>query len=224
MLHGRPIGPGIYALLLLAAALLTGGCAAAPAGDESQAPKFAVLDVGQVAGTPAAARPSTTAPATRPAAADLLDKATPPAAHWEAIARILGRKGVEADALVYTVTVPRDDLIVNIEGMELPTAAGIASVFHFYRCPCGKTVVVGQFCVADYEVNDVIDALRKVRIEVASVAPMLLHTRANPQLVRFQAEGNTEPIATALRDALSWTGKERMAPQAPLGTEAPAQP
>jgi hypothetical protein len=158
-----------------------------------------------------------TAPATAPTTApDLSDKDTPPAAHWAAIARILERPGVEHDG-VYTITVPRDDWDVNIEGMPVPTAAGVASVFHFYRCPCGKTNVVGQFCVADYEVNDVIDALRAEHMQVASIGPMLLYSRTNPQLVRFQAEGKTEPIAKALREALRWTGKERMAPDTPVG-------
>jgi hypothetical protein len=92
----------------------------------------------------------------------------------------------------------------------VPTAAGLESVFHFYYCPCGKTNVVGQFCVQEYESNDVIDALRAARIEVASVAPMLLHTRQNPVLIRFFAEGKPEPIARAIREGLRWTGKERM--------------
>src|SRR5579875_2753442 len=56
---------------------------------------------------------------------------------WDAIAKALERKGVLHEG-VYTITVPRDDLEVRIEGMPMPTAAGIASVFHFYRCPCGK--------------------------------------------------------------------------------------
>lgn len=197
---------------LAAAAVLPfvcGACSgtAAPAGPAAPA-RFAFVKM-------LADRPAT-GPATAPAGPDLSDKDTPPAAHWAAVARILERQGAERDG-VYTVTVPRDDWDVNIEGMPVPTAAGVASVFHFYRCPCGKTNVVGQFCVADYEVNDVIDALRAEHMQVASVGPMLLFSRTNPQLVRFQAEGRTEPIAKALREALRWTGKERMAPDLPLG-------
>lgn len=141
----------------------------------------------------------------------VLGKDDPPEAHWKAVARILERSGIARDG-VYTVTVPRDDWDVSIEGMDVPVGAGLASVFHFYLCPCGKTNVVGEFCVADYELNDVIDALRAGHLEVASVGPMLLYTRVNPQIVRFQGEGHTQAIAQALREALRWTGKERMAP------------
>jgi hypothetical protein len=133
-----------------------------------------------------------------------------PADRWNSVARLLERPGVEHDG-VYTITVPRDDWNLAIEGMAVPAATGVGSVLNFYVCPCGKTIVIGQLCVADYELNDVIDALRAGRIEVASVAPMLLHTRPQPLLVRFQAEGKAADLAKTLREAIRWTGKERMA-------------
>jgi hypothetical protein len=135
-----------------------------------------------------------------------------PADRWETVARLLERRGAEHDG-VYTVTIPRDDWNLAIEGMPVPAAAGVASVMHFYVCPCGKTTVVGQLCVAEHEVNDVIDALRAGRIEIASVAPMLLHTRPQPLVIRFQAEGKTADLSKTLREAIRWTGKERMAPE-----------
>lgn len=133
-------------------------------------------------------------------------------ASFAQVAQFLGREGVYKTKDVYVVTVPRDDLTLAIDGMQVPTAAGIESVFNFYYCPCGKTNVVGQFCVLDYEVNDVIDALRAARVEIVSVAPLLMHTRNAPVAVRFFAESKPEPLAKAIREALRWTGKERMAP------------
>ena len=133
-------------------------------------------------------------------------------ASFETVSKILGRQGAYKTPGVYVVAVPRDDLMFAIDGMEVPTAAGIESVFNFYYCPCGKTNVVGQFCVLDYEANDVIDALRAARIEIVSVAPMLLHTRNATITVRFFAESKPEPLAEAIREAIRWTGKERMAP------------
>src|SRR5262249_13864172 len=156
--------------------LLT-GCAT-KSGDPSSAPveipSIAPFDAAQ--GRPAYA--VETAPTTQP---DLADRATPAQAHWDAVARILDRTGV-ATAPAYTVTTPAEDADCTIEGKGLPIQAGSASVVHFYRCPCGKTVLVGQFCVADYELNDVVDELRKAHIEVASISAMLLHTRTNPQI------------------------------------------
>jgi Domain of Unknown Function (DUF1259) len=131
---------------------------------------------------------------------------------WGDIAKVLERKGVIKDG-VYVVTVPRDDLDVTIEGMGIPTAAGIESVFYFYRCPCGKMNVAGQFVTADYEANDVADALRQGQLKITSIGPLLLYEKPRLLVVRFQAEGDAVLMAKALREALRWTAAERMAPQ-----------
>jgi hypothetical protein len=136
----------------------------------------------------------------------------PTDAEWAEISRALGRTGVLHDG-VYTITIPRDDFDVSIDGMGIPTAAGLESAFHFYRCPCGKMNVAGVFVLADYESNDVLDALRKGQVNVASIAPLLLYARPNLLALRFQAEGDGATMAKTLRDALRCTGKERMAPQ-----------
>lgn len=137
-------------------------------------------------------------------------------ASFETVAKHLERQGVYKTPDVYVITIPRNDLMLAIDGMAVPPAAGIESVFNFYYCPCGKTNVVGQFCVLDYEANDVIDALRAARIEIVSVAPMLLHTRNAPIAIRFFAESKPEPLGKAIREALRWTGKERMAGRIPM--------
>ena len=218
MINTRRASPAAKRVSACSLALLLpvvcAACCGEPARNTSTAldrPSRVTYAADAVGGSPA--------PKTQPAS-DLLDKETPPAAHWAFLAKAFNKPGVEHDG-VYTVTIPRDDWDVNIEGMPVPTAAGLASVFHFYRCPCGKTNVVGAFCVADYEVNDVIDALRAAHVQVVSIAPMLLYTRANPQIVRFQAESQTEPLSKALREALRWTGKERLAPEAPAPAAKP---
>ena len=132
---------------------------------------------------------------------------------WKASASALGKPGRLKEG-VCAFVFPRDDLEVTVEGNDVPAAAGIESEFRFYRCPCGRINVMGQFVVADYEANDVIDALREGRIEVASVGPLLLHEKPRLMLVRFFGEDRIgAALAKTLRTALSWTGKERMAPQ-----------
>lgn len=158
---------------------------------------------------PVVVAPPTTAPAV--AATEPSEPQNPKAKEaFDTVAQFMQRKGVYKSPEVYVITVPRDDWTILVEGMEVPAAAGLESVFQFYFCSCGKTNVIGQFCVQDYEVNDVIDALRAARIEIASVGPMLLHTRQAPIIIRFFAEGTAEPLAKGIREALRWTGKERM--------------
>jgi hypothetical protein len=189
----------------------------APAPVESAAPSNPAAAT--TAATPTA--PTTAlAPSTRPAEPG--SDAAKAKVAFATVAAALGLPGVYRGADVYVVTVPRDDLTVLIDGMAVPPAAGLESTFWFYYCPCGKTSVVGQFCVLDHESNDVIDALRAARIEIASVGPMVLHARQAPLAIRFHAEGQPEPLAKAIREALRSTGKERSpAVEKPAG---PAEP
>ncbi len=152
--------------------------------------------------------PETAGPATGPSGT------TQPASDvdWEMVTKILGRRGVVTGD-VNVITVPRNDLDVSVEGMAVPTEAGIASEFHFFRCTCGKMRVMGQFVLADYEANDVIDSLRQGHFIVSSVGPFLLYEHPRLLQVRFQSEDKTEVLAKTLKDALSWTGKQRLAPQ-----------
>lgn len=153
---------------------------------------------------------SATRPATQPA-----DPA------WPDIDRVMQRRGVARDG-VYVFTIPRDDLDVSIDGMGIPTAAGIESIFYFYRCPCGKMSVTGQFVTTDYEADDVVDALRHDAVlSVSAVSPFLISERPRLMVVRFQGEGDPAAMARNLREALRWIGRERMAP---LPADSPKSP
>jgi len=66
--------------------------------------------------------------------------------------------------------------------------------------------------VAEYESNDVIDALRGGMMKVASVAPMLQGEHPRMTIVRFQGSGGSQQLAKTLKSALEWTGEARMAP------------
>jgi hypothetical protein len=146
---------------------------------------------------------ATLAPATSQAAPD-----AEALADFKKVSETLNRTG-ELRADVYTVTVPRDDLSVSIDSMDVPTAAGIESTFKFYRCHCGRTVLFGQVVVADYETNDVLFALQKSDALVSSVGPFLLYERPKLMCIRFQSEGTAPAMAEVVKQALAWTAKHR---------------
>lgn len=148
-------------------------------------------------------------PTTQPQTA--ADEQSAHADAWEQISAVLGKPGELKDG-VYTITLPRDDLNVRIDGMDVPTAAGIASTFRFYICSCGKTVVIGEFVCADYEANDVAYALQKENLLISSMGPYLLYDKPHLMAVRFQAEGRPQPLAMAIKSAIEWTGKNRIPP------------
>jgi len=147
-------------------------------------------------------QPAATMAATQPA------PDTEALADFQKVAATLGRTG-ELHADVYTVTVPRDDLSVSIDSMAVPTGAGIESTFKFYRCHCGRTVLLGQMVVADYETNDVLFGLQKSDALISSIGPFLLYEQPRLMCIRFQAEGTAPAMAEIVKSALAWTAKHR---------------
>jgi hypothetical protein len=134
-----------------------------------------------------------------------------PTYDWKALDSIIGAKGTLNDD-VYTYLLPRNDLNVAVDGMDVPAGAGIASQFYFYKCSCGKIKVVGQFCCADYEANDVIDAIRPGAIlDVSNIGPMFIGDKPRVMVVRFQGEGDATAMAKLLKSALGWMGDARTA-------------
>jgi hypothetical protein len=125
--------------------------------------------------------------------------------------KTFGRKGEVNDG-VYRLVTPRPDLFVTVNGMDVPTGAFLESDFRFWRCPCGKALLNGQFVVADYEANDVVNELQLGHLEIASLGPMLLNERPRLLLIRFQGEGDAAQLAKTLKSALSYTGEARNKP------------
>jgi hypothetical protein len=119
-------------------------------------------------------------------------------------------KGVLEDG-VYTMSLTRKDLEVFSEDGVVP-AGVLKTEFQFYKCDCGKMNVIGQFCVAEYESNDVIDALRGGMIKVASISPIMEREHPRIVMIRFHGSGGSENLAKTLKNALEWTGEARMAP------------
>jgi len=134
---------------------------------------------------------------------------TPPPFDFKPLDAVVGVPGALKDD-VYSFIMPRGDLDVAVDAMSVPAAAGVSSQFYFFHCTCGKTRVVGQFCCADYEANDVLDAIRVGAIvHVASVGPMFISDRPRITLIRFQGEGDALALAKTLKAGLDWTGDKQ---------------
>jgi hypothetical protein len=137
-------------------------------------------------------------------------EAKPP--DWKEISSIVGVEGV-LHKDVYEITVPRKDLHVTVIGEPIPPEAGMASVFHLWLCTCGKTVLYGEFCLPDYEVSDVMDALRSGGVQVTGISNILISERPHLLSVHFYAEGEPKSLAQTLKAALDCTGDARSVKQ-----------
>jgi hypothetical protein len=133
-------------------------------------------------------------------------------AHMKSLAEAIGAKPGETRGRVHTLTLPRADLdVYTLDTGDVPTEAGLASTLRLWRCGCGKYYVLGEFCVVDYESNDVIDALRAngSHISIVSVSPMLLQEKPRILMLRIQGEGEIETLTKTLKEAVRWIGENR---------------
>ena len=135
----------------------------------------------------------------------------PQVADMKALAEALGAKPGQTTGRVHAITLPRSDLDVYTPDIgEIPVEAGLATDLRLWRCACGSYYIVGSFCVADYESNDVIDALRAGGlITITSVAPMLHQEKQRVLLIRFQGGAKIEQLTKILKEAVRWTGANR---------------
>jgi len=151
-------------------------------------------------------------PATAPAGEHGAPTTGPANPAYAEVAKVL--KAGDLREEVYTITYGRNDVTVTAEMGDLPPLAW-ASQFQFFMCPCGRTNVVGQFTVLDFEAGDVLDELREGQMRIVSVGPAFVGERPRLTMVRFQGEGSAEALATTIKKCFQWVGEERMKPQKP---------
>jgi hypothetical protein len=120
-----------------------------------------------------------------------------------AIAKALGVSG-RMNGGVYQVSVPRKDTIRD-GGIEIPVVMGLATAINFQPTSSGKAAITGDFVLIASEVNAVIRALRKNRIEVTSVHNHLLNEEPRLFFMHFWANDDALKLAAGLREALDVT-------------------
>jgi len=120
---------------------------------------------------------------------------------WTKVAGALGKSGTEMPGGVYRVGLPRTDLKVTLDGVELKPALALGSWLAF-RTTDDMTMVMGDLVLTDTEVNPVMKKLAEGGIEITALHNHLL--RAQPATFYMHILGHGDPIqlAVALHDGL----------------------
>jgi hypothetical protein len=134
-------------------------------------------------------------------------------AHWRPVAEALGKTGAEMPGGVYRVGMPRTDLHVTLDGIELKPALALGSWVAFESMGDGA-MVMGDLVLTEEEISPVMKKLAAGGIEITALHNHLL--RARPATFYMHVLGHGEPVALAraLHEALLLT-------KTPLGA-APA--
>ena len=122
-------------------------------------------------------------------------------AGWDAVAKAIGRPGTEMPGGVYRVGLPRSDLTVMVDGVQLKPALALGSYMVAHKG--GKeAMVMGDLVLLQEEVNPVMKKLIEQGIEITAIHNHVL--RATPQVMymHYQGHGDAAKLAAAVHSAL----------------------
>lgn len=120
---------------------------------------------------------------------------------WKPIGEALGRDGtVQGD--VYRVGLPRTDLKVRVDGVDIKPALALGGWLAF-RAMGGEAMVMGDLVLTQQELNPVMARLAQSGIEITAIHNHLL--RAEPFTLYMHVSGRGDPVKLAadLHEALS---------------------
>ena len=133
---------------------------------------------------------------------------------WDAVAKAIGRPGMEAPGGVYRVGIPRSDLTVTLDGVQIKPSLALGSYLAFKKV--GKqAIVMGDLVLLQDEVNPVMKKLIEQGMEVTAIHNHLLRSTPMVMYMHYQGHGDAAKLAAAVRSALE---------QSKTPLEAPAKP
>ena len=120
---------------------------------------------------------------------------------WSPVAAALGKSGAEMPGGIYRVGLPRTDLHVTLDGVDIKPTLALGSWLAFQGGTRG--MVMGDLVLTETEVNPVMKSLAAAGIEITALHNHLL--RAQPATFYMHVLGHGDPakLAAALHDGLA---------------------
>lgn len=134
------------------------------------------------------------------------------------IDQIIGRSGEMKDG-VYRIGLPRTDLKVSADGVDIKPGLALGSWMAFKRT-ANHAMVMGDLVLLENEVNPVLSKLEEGGVEISAIHNHILNEQPRVLYIHFMGHGDEEKLARALKDALSLSGTP-MGP-APAASAQPA--
>jgi Domain of Unknown Function (DUF1259) len=121
---------------------------------------------------------------------------------WKAVEQALGKSGQLQAGDVFRVAMPRTDLKVKVQGVDVRAGFALGSYAAFKKM--GKdAMVMGDLVLLDEEVQDVMARLIEKGIAVTALHNHLNEMSPHVMYMHYSARGEAVKLATSLREALS---------------------
>jgi len=125
---------------------------------------------------------------------------------WDQVGQAVGKQGTLMKGDVYRIDLPRSDLNVTSQGVQIKPALALGSYTAFKDMGDGNAMVMGDLVLTEDEYNKVISNLQEGGIGQTAVHKHLL--QESPAIWWTHIHGTGDPVAMAksIRSALDLTG------------------
>jgi len=126
-------------------------------------------------------------------------------ADWDSVGQAVGKDGKVMKGDVYRIDLPRSDLKVTSQGVDIKPALALGSYLAFKDMGNGQAMVMGDLVLTEDEYNKVISTLQEGGIGQTAVHKHLL--QESPAIWWTHIHGTGDPVAMAktIRSALDET-------------------
>ena len=139
-------------------------------------------------------------------------QAAPPASGWKAVEQALGRSGQLQGDGAYKFGLPRGDLKVTVDGIQVKPTLALGSWIAF-SSPGPDAMLMGDLVLAEDEVSPVMLALQQNGLLVTALHNHVLHESPRVMYMHIAGHGDAVKLAASVKQVIALTG-----------TPAPAQP
>jgi hypothetical protein len=121
---------------------------------------------------------------------------------WTAVGKALGKEGKVQSGGIYRIGLPRSDLKVTLDGVDLKAGFALGGWLAFE--PMGeKAMVMGDLVLTEDEIGPVMRKLEQGGMEITAVHNHLLRSRPATLYMHVEGQGDAVKLAQALHDGLA---------------------
>ena len=124
---------------------------------------------------------------------------------WDTVGQAVGKDGKLMKGDVYRIDLPRSDLKVTSQGVDIKPALSLGSYLAFKDSGSGNAMVMGDLVLSEDEYNRVISRLQEGGIGQTAVHKHLLQESPAIWWTHIQGTGDPLTMATTIRSALDET-------------------
>src|SRR5260370_25971655 len=129
----------------------------------------------------------------------------PAGADWKAIDQALGRSGQLQGDGAYKFGLPRGDLKVTVDGVQVKPTLALGSWIAF-SSPGADAMLMGALVLAEDEVSPVMLALQENGLHITALHTHVLHETPRVMYMHIAGHGDAVKLAASLKKVIALTG------------------